>query len=86
MLHIAQTPGPQPATVHQTRSYALLHAAIYDAVVSITRNDTPYLFSVDAPRGARADAAAAEAGHATLTALYPAMKADLDQQLAASSS
>ena len=82
LLHIVQTPGAQPATVHQTRSYALLHAAIYDAVVSITRNDTPYLFSVDAPRGARADAAAAEAGHATLTALYPAMKADLDQQLA----
>src|SRR5438876_11836675 len=62
LLHIVQTPGAQPATVHQTRSYALLHAAIYDAVVSITRNDTPYLFSVDAPRGARADAAAAEAG------------------------
>ena len=36
LLHIVKTPGAQPATVHSTRSYAILHAAIYDAVVSIT--------------------------------------------------
>ena len=82
LLDIVQIPGAQPATVHQTRSYALLHAAIYDAVVSITGNGTPFLFSVDAPGGARPDAAAAPAGHAILTALYPAMKPGLDQQLA----
>jgi membrane-associated phospholipid phosphatase len=82
LLHIVQIPGAQPATIHQTRSYALLHAAIYDAVVSITRNGRPYLFSVDAPAGARPDAAAAAAGHATLAALYPAMKPALDQLLA----
>jgi len=81
LLHIVQIAGAQPATVHQTRSYALLHAAIYDAVVSITRGGRPYLVSVDA-RGARADAAAAAAGHATLAALYPAMKPDLDRLLA----
>ena len=81
LLHIVQTPGAQPATVHQTRSYALLHAAIYDAVVSITRTGTPYLLSVEAPRFARADAAAAAAGHAILTALYPAMTPELDRQL-----
>jgi hypothetical protein len=82
LLHIIQTPGAQPATVHPTRSFAILHAAIYDAVVSITRDARPYLFSVNASRGARADAAAAEAGHDTLVALYPTMKAALDQQLA----
>jgi hypothetical protein len=82
LLHIVQIPGAQPATIHQTRSYALLHAAIYDAVVSITRNGRPYLFSVDAPAGARPDAAAAGAGHATLAALYPAMTPALDQLLA----
>ncbi len=32
LLHIVQTPGLQPATVHPTRSYAILHAAIYDAL------------------------------------------------------
>src|SRR5256886_384819 len=82
LLHIVQTPGAQPATVHPTRSYAILHAAIYDAVVSITQDASPYLFSVKAPRSARADAAAAQAGHDTLVALYPTMKAALDQQLA----
>jgi membrane-associated phospholipid phosphatase len=82
LLHIVQTPGAQPATVHPTRSYAILHAAIYDAVVSITQDASPYLFSVPASRSARADASAAQAGHDTLVALYPKWKAALDQQLA----
>jgi PAP2 superfamily len=82
LLHIVLTPGAQPATIHPTRSFAILHAAIYDAVVSITRDSSPYLFSVPAPSGARADAAAAQAGHDTLVALYPRWKAALDQQLA----
>ena len=82
LLHIVQTPGAQPATVHPTRSFALLHAAIYDAVVSINRSGAPFLVSVDAPPDARPDAAAAAAGHAILTSLYPAMAPDLDRQLA----
>lgn len=81
LLHIVQTPGAQPATVHPTRSFALLQIAIYDAVVSITRNGAPFLVSVDAPGGARPDAAAAAAGHAVLSSLYPTMSAVLDQQL-----
>jgi len=80
LLNIVKTPAAQPATVHPTRSFAILHAAIYDAVVAITRNAPPYLVAVNAPRGARADAAAAAAGHAVLIALYPAMKSSLDQQ------
>src|SRR2546428_610380 len=82
LLHIVQTPGAQPATVHPARSFAILHAAIYDAVVSITRDAPAYVFSVIAPRSARADAAAATAGHDSLTALYPKWKPVLDQQLA----
>src|SRR5256884_6994598 len=82
LLHIVQTSGAQPATVHPTRSFAILHAAIYDAVVSITRDAPAYVFSVNAPSGARPDAAAAQAGHDTLVALYPKWKAALDQQLA----
>src|ERR1700746_2348747 len=58
LLHIVQTPGDQPAGIHPTRSFAIMHAAIYDAVVSITKDDPPYLFSVEAPRQARIDAAA----------------------------
>ena len=82
LLQILGTPGAQPATVHPTRSLAILQAAIYDAVVSITHSSAPYLFSLDAPTGARPDAAAAEAGHDTLVALYPGFKGALDQQLA----
>ncbi len=82
LLHIVLTPGAQPATIHPTRSFAILHAAIYDAVVSITRDASPYLFSVPAPSTARANAAASQAGHDTLMALYPKWKAAIDQQLA----
>src|ERR1700686_2669303 len=79
LLKIVQTAGAQPATVHQTRSYAMLHAAIDDAVVSITHDASPLLVSIKAPREARPDAAAIEAGRATLTALYPTFKGELAQ-------
>jgi hypothetical protein len=75
-------PGVQPATVHPTRNFAMLQAAIYDAVVSITHDAPPYLFTVRAADDARPDAAAAAAGHDTLAGLYPAMKPELDQLLA----
>jgi PAP2 superfamily len=82
LLRVFATPGAQPATVHPTRSLAILHAAIYDAVVSITRTGQPYLVSVNASPRARPDAAAAQAGHDTLVALYPSMAATFDQLLA----
>jgi len=79
LLKILQTPGAQPATIHPTRSYAILHAAIDDAIVSITHGASPLLVSVKAPREARPDAAAIEAGRATLAALYPGFKGELAQ-------
>src|SRR5437763_9665474 len=82
LLHIVQPPGAQPATIQPTRCFAILHASISDAVVSITRDAPAYLFSVPASSTARADAAAAQAGHDTLVALYPKWRAALDQQLA----
>ena len=82
LITILGTPGGQPATVHPTRSFALLQAAEYDAVTSITHAARPYLFSVPAPGGARPDAAADQAAHDTLTALYPSQKSGLDQMLA----
>jgi hypothetical protein len=81
LLRIVRTPGAQPATVHPTRNFAILQAAIYDAVDSITHNAPPYLFTVRAADDARPDAAAATAGHDTLVGLYPAMKPELDQLL-----
>jgi membrane-associated phospholipid phosphatase len=86
LLQIVLTPGAQPATVHPTRSFAIVHAAIYDSVVSITKDAPSYLLSVPASREARVDAAAAQAGHDTLVALYPnlnsKLKSDVDQLLA----
>src|SRR5439155_22012859 len=72
LLRIVRTPGAQPATVHATRSFAMLHAAIYDAVVSITHDAPPYLFTMRAAHDARPDAPAATAGHAAPSARYPA--------------
>src|ERR1700730_14063623 len=75
-------PGAHPATVHPTRSFAILQAAEYDAVVSITHAAPPYQFSVTAPHGARPDAAADQAAHDVLAALYPGQKPEIDQMLA----
>ena len=71
LIAILGTPGAQPATVHPTRSFAILQAAEYDAVTSITHHGRSYLFSVPAPADARPDAAADQAAHDVLTALYP---------------
>jgi membrane-associated phospholipid phosphatase len=79
---ILNTPGVQPATVHPTRSYAILHAAVYDAVVSITHADPPYMFDVTADRHARPDAAADQAAHDVLSNLYPSEKPAVDAVLA----
>jgi len=83
LLQIVRTPGVQPATVHPTRSFAILHAAIYDAVNSIDRTYTPYvvrLRGAGEPRSASQDAAAAAAAHDVLVALYPSLRAQLDTQ------
>jgi len=81
LLAIQKTPGAQPATVHPTRNLAIMHAAMFDAVASITHADKPYLFELDANRTARPDAAADQAAHDTLVALYPAMQPMIDQKL-----
>jgi len=82
LITILGTPGAQPATVHPTRSFALLQAAEYDAVTSITHASPTYIFSVSASRGARPDAAADQAAHDVLTALYPTLRSGPDRLLA----
>ncbi len=82
LITILATPNAQPATIHPTRSFGMLQAAEYDAVVSTTHADRPYLFSVAAARDARPDFAAHQAAHDVLTVLYPSMPAGPDQLLA----
>jgi hypothetical protein len=82
LLAIVRTPGAQLATIHPTRSFAILHAAIYDAVNAIDRTHRPYLVRLSGvSRGASQEAAASAAAHEVLVALYPAFKAPLDAQL-----
>ena len=82
LLVIVRTPGAQSPTVHPTRSFAIMHAAIYDAVNAIDRTHQPYLIRlVGVPRSASQDAAAVAAAHRVLLALYPALKTALDLEL-----
>src|SRR5437868_10340260 len=82
LLVILRTPGAQPATIHPTRSFAMLHAAIYDAVNSIDRTHQPYALDLRGiSRQASQPAAAASAARGVLVALYPALQARLDAEL-----
>src|SRR4051794_17600750 len=71
-LDLLATPGVQPATVHPTRTLALVGIAMDDAVAEVNASF----------ENASAEAAAAGAAHGVLTALYPAQRAGLDARLA----
>jgi PAP2 superfamily len=82
LLGIQAAPGNQPATVHPTYELAIMHAAIYDAVVSIDHSATPYLTTARGPRSASLAAAADAAAHDTLVKLYPSLQPAIDQEYA----
>src|SRR6266700_635678 len=77
LLQVLQTPGAQPPTVHPTRSMAIVHLAIYDAVNAIVGGHAPYLV-LRAPRSASPDAAAAAAAHTALLSLFPTQRSIID--------
>jgi hypothetical protein len=82
LLVIVRTPGAQPPTIHSTRSFAMLHAAIFDAVNNIDRDFEPYAVRhPDVSRKASAQAAADQAAHDVLISLYPAFTTTLDSEL-----
>jgi hypothetical protein len=83
LLSIVNTPGAQPANIQPTRNFAILHAAIYDAVNSIDRSHEPYMVSVRAPRDASETAAADAAAHTALVGLYPVQQTLIDADYAA---
>jgi hypothetical protein len=82
LITILGTPGAQPATIHPTRSLAMLQAAEQDAVASVTGQAPALGHSVPAPRDARATAAVDQAAHDVLLGLYPSMKGGIDALLA----
>jgi membrane-associated phospholipid phosphatase len=69
--------------VFVSRDLAIVQAAVYDAVVAIDRSSEPYFAHVHASRGASPEAAAAQAAHDTLAALFPAQASTFDSALAA---
>src|SRR5215472_17096506 len=80
LLVIVRTAGAQPATVHPTRSFAIIHAAIYDAVNAIDGTHRPYLVRLSASHFASQEAAAAAAAHEVLVKLYPSFQETFDAQ------
>ena len=82
LLTIVRTPGAQPATVHATHSFAILHGAIYDAVNAIDATHEPFLIRLErvSPQASQ-EAAASSAAHEVLLALYPMFQTQLDTQL-----
>ena len=66
-----------------SRAMAITEAAVYDAVVAIDRSFEPYHAHVATSRGASPEAAAAQAAHDALTALFPAQAGTFDAALAA---
>lgn len=77
-----RTPGQQPATIFPVRSFAMMHAAMFDAVNSIDGSYTPYLTDVPGSRRASQEAAAAKAAYDVLVALYPTRQSVFDTELA----
>lgn len=61
-----------------SRSLALLHVAIYDAVNSVTGTHQPYQFQMAAPAGTSPEAAVMGAGHGILVVLYPSLRTRAD--------
>jgi hypothetical protein len=81
LRQIVLIPGAQPPTIPSTRSLAMLHIALFDAVNAIEQSFTPYFIEVWASRGASKQAAAAQAAHDVLVALYPQQQDVLDAAL-----
>lgn len=84
LMETVMTPGQHPATIMPVRSYAMMHAAMFDAVNSIDGSHTPYLTDVPGSENASVAAAAAQAARDVLTGLYPTRVGVFDAELAAS--
>jgi len=63
------------------RPYAMVHIAMFDAINSIERGYTPFRVQVRGSAGASPEAAAAQAAHDILSALFPARQAEFSELL-----
>jgi hypothetical protein len=67
-----------------TRTMAMVHTAMFDAVNAVQPRYQSFKFTGTAPANASADAASATAAHAVLMKLFPDQRTFLDEALAAS--
>lgn len=76
VIRAEKTPPPVAA-----RNLALVHVAIYDAVVAVEGGYSPFYFAAPAQPQADSTAAAAAAAHRALLVLYPARAREFDHAL-----
>jgi hypothetical protein len=72
-----------PNSIVQSRTLAIAHAAVYDAVRAVEGTGPAYAVDAQARRDASVEAAVAAAAHAALERLAPAAKPMLDAALSA---
>jgi hypothetical protein len=72
-IRTVRTPPPIAS-----RSLAILHVSIYDAVNGIARTNEPYLVQSSAPSSASREAAASAAAHKALVNLFPVAASSFD--------
>jgi len=78
-------PAPHGGPAHVGVNWAIVQIAVYDAVNSIDGGHyRPVATLINAPTGASADAAVAQAAHDVLVSIVPGQQASLDAQLARS--
>jgi hypothetical protein len=73
-----------PNSILQSRTLAIVHGAIYDAVRAVERNGRAYAVDVEAPAGTSVEAAVVAAAYGSLVRLAPAERPLLDAALNAS--
>ncbi len=81
LLSLVQTPGAQPATIHPTRDFAIMSAAVWDAVTATDPGRPHDPLHPGVRHSSAQQAAAAQAAHDVLTATFPGFTGPLDRQL-----
>lgn len=77
-----QVLSSDPGLVLDSRAYAIMHAAIHDAVNGVEHRYKPYTINLSSP-GANADAAVAAAAHDVLVVVSPSRQAPVEFAYAA---
>jgi PAP2 superfamily protein len=63
--------------LHESRIFAMMHAAIHDALNAIDRRSQPYAFDGQAAAGTSPEAAVAAAAHDVLVVVFPQLPGEL---------